>query len=342
MEIKPRVSVVIPVYNGSNFLAQAIDSAIAQTWPNTEVLVVDDGSDDGGATVRIARSYGERIRLIGKDHGGVSAALNAGIREMTGDYFAWLSHDDVYHSHKLERQVEALERHGRDAIAYSDYELVGPDLRRIKRKAMPNVAPAAFRLWLTTSSALHGCTVLVPRSCFDDERFDERLSTTQDYDMWFRLAGNHRFVHVPEILLQYRIHGRQESWTNPKRIEEGNRLLIGFLNDIGPDEMRAAADQSPSTVYLRAAVRFKLRGYALAAARALDLSRNAPGSRRGRLSPVRLVTLAAYHLASPRLRPMYWWKRFNLGATREVRPAASGTAQARAGVRTPPDPAADT
>lgn len=320
----PRVSVVIPVYNGANYLHEAIDSALAQTWPNIEVIVVDDGSTDGGETARTARAYGDRIRFIAKDHAGVSSALNAGIREMTGDYFAWLSHDDVYLPRKLERQMESLARHGDDAISYSDYELVGPDLERIKTKVMPDVSPAGFRLWLMTDSALHGCTIVVPRSCFAGERFDERLSTTQDYDMWFRLARNHQFVRVPEVLLKYRIHGRQASWTDPSRFEEGNRLLMAFLDEMGPPEIRAATDQSPSIVYLRAAVRFKLRGYRQAAARARQLSGLTARPMEG-LSLRRVATLAAYHLASPRIRPMYWWKWIHFRAAPVPAPAAGAS-----------------
>ncbi len=306
--VGPRVSVVIPVYNGANFLGDAIDSALAQTWRDVEVIVVDDGSNDDGATADVARSYGDRIRYLRTDHGGVSSALNAGIRAMTGEYFAWLSHDDVYHPAKLERQIATLARHDAATIAYSDYELVGPDLKRIKRKVQPDVPPAAFRLWLMADSALHGCTVLVPRSCFESELFDERLATTQDYDMWFRLARRHRFVRVPEILLKYRIHGRQESWMNPLRVEEGNRLLIGFLESMGPAEVRAATAGSPSMVFLRAATSFKWRGYADAAAVALERSDRELASRAQRLAPRRLVALALYHLANPHLRPMYWWK----------------------------------
>jgi dTDP-4-dehydrorhamnose reductase len=310
----PRISVVIPVYNGAEFLRDAIDSALAQTWPDVEVIVVDDGSADLGATAAIVRSYGDRVRFIAKDHGGVSSALNAGIGAMTGDLFAWLSHDDIYYPRKLELQVAALRSVGGDAIVYSDYELVGPDLAPIKRKVLPDVPPAGFRIWLMSDSALHGCTVLVPRGFLADEPFDERLSTTQDYDMWFRLARDHRFVRVPEILLKYRIHALQESWTNPKRVEEGDRLLIGFLDAIGPAEIRGATDVSPSVVYLRAAVRFKLRGYRDAAAHARTLSGRVVGSPAERLAPARIAALVAYQLASPRLRPMYWWKRVHLRA----------------------------
>jgi glycosyltransferase involved in cell wall biosynthesis len=318
----PRVSVVIPVYNGANFLRDAIDSALAQTWPDVEVIVVDDGSDDDGATVRVAGSYGDRIRLVRKDHGGVSSALNAGIETMSGQYFAWLSHDDVYDRRKLERQIAALDGCDEGTIAYTDYELVDPELRRIKTKILPDVPAAGFRLWLMSDSALHGCTMLVPRACFESERFDERLSTTQDYDLWFRLARHHRFLRVPEILLQYRIHARQESWMNPRRVEEGNRLLIGFLDAMPPAEVRLATNDAPSIVYLRAAVRFKLRGYLDAAAVAVEWSGHSVDSMAERLAPRRIALLAAYRLANPYLRPMYWWKRLHFRAAPTIEPAA--------------------
>ena len=81
----PKVSIVIPVYNGANYLSEAIDSALAQTYSNIEILVVNDGSNDEGATERIAKSYGEKIRYFAKENGGVSSALNLGIREMHGE-----------------------------------------------------------------------------------------------------------------------------------------------------------------------------------------------------------------------------------------------------------------
>ena len=82
MGSKPLVSIVIPVYNGSNYMREAIDSALAQTYENVEIIVVNDGSTDDGETDRIARSYGDKIRYFAKDNGGVSSALNKGIKEM--------------------------------------------------------------------------------------------------------------------------------------------------------------------------------------------------------------------------------------------------------------------
>ena len=87
--MQPLVSIVIPVYNGSNFLRDAIDSALAQTYPRVEVIVVNDGSTDGGATEAIAKSYGSRIRYFAKENGHVASALNYGIARMEGEYFSW-------------------------------------------------------------------------------------------------------------------------------------------------------------------------------------------------------------------------------------------------------------
>ena len=96
MSNDPLVSIVIPVYNGADYLSECIDSALAQTYSNIEILVINDGSVDDGATEAVAQSYGDRIRYFRKENGGVSSALNLGIQHMRGDYFSWLSHDDRY------------------------------------------------------------------------------------------------------------------------------------------------------------------------------------------------------------------------------------------------------
>ena len=92
----PLVSIVIPVYNGSNYLREAINSALNQTYKNIEIVVVNDGSTDGGLTEQVAKSFGDKIRYFSKENGGCGSALNCGIDAMKGGYFSWLSHDDLY------------------------------------------------------------------------------------------------------------------------------------------------------------------------------------------------------------------------------------------------------
>jgi len=111
-------------------MREAIDSAIAQTYNNIEIIVVNDGSNDNGKTREIALSYGDKIRYFEKENGGVSTALNLGIKEMKGEYFSWLSHDDVYYPNKIERQVKELEGlDDKKTIIHSDYEIADKNLR---------------------------------------------------------------------------------------------------------------------------------------------------------------------------------------------------------------------
>ena len=143
----PLVSIVIPVYNGSNYMREAIDSALAQDYENKEIIVVNDGSTDGGATEEIALSYGDSIRYLHKENGGVSSALNLGIANMRGEYFSWLSHDDRYLPHKVSDIMSILEKYDNKSIiglceeAHIDAESkrLG-DIPKRKRFALDRVA----------------------------------------------------------------------------------------------------------------------------------------------------------------------------------------------------------
>src|SRR5437763_2510564 len=159
----PRVSIVIPVYNGANYLAEAIDSALAQM--DSEVIVVNDGSTDGGATEAIALRYGDRIRYIAKPNGGVSSALNRGIAEMRGEYFCWLSHDDRYLPLKTARQLAFLDMHPEARIAACDFEIIDGAGNVIDTyRAARNVVRNGFELLETW---VFGCALMIHRSCLD-------------------------------------------------------------------------------------------------------------------------------------------------------------------------------
>lgn len=226
----PKVSIIIPAYNASNYLAEAIDSALNQTYENVEVIVVNDGSKDDDATRRIALSYGNRIRYIEKDNGGSSSALNVGIQNMRGEWFSWLSHDDVYLSRKVEREVEELRRLrkivGDEVYRYviccasEEIDAYGkllrtPTVRQMERKAAYIASISENRLLIAepTEHNYHGCGYLIHRRVFRDVGlFNEDLRLLNDIDMWFRIyAANYRLVYIPEVLVQGRIHKKQIS-----------------------------------------------------------------------------------------------------------------------------------
>lgn len=228
-----KVSIIIPVYNGEDFVKEAIDCALAQTYKNVEVIVVNDGSQDG--TDKICKSYKDKIRYFKKKNGGVSTALNEGIKNMTGDYFSWLSHDDLYKPDKIEKQMEFLKKNKyKDVVLYSDYECMNGE-------GQPFANPVVFDqkmleekpLYCMLRGCLNGITMLVPKKAFEElGEFDPSLRCTQDYDMWWKMIKKYKFVHMNELMTYTRIHAGQDTNTSPNVIKEGNPLWINMIEDV--------------------------------------------------------------------------------------------------------------
>ncbi|CAG1021376.1 partial heptose III glucuronosyltransferase, partial [Methylococcales bacterium] len=156
-----KVSIIIPAYNAANFIADAVGSALSQTYHNIEVIVVNDGSNDGGLTEAIAKSFGDSIRYFHKPNGGVASALNFGISKMQGDLFSWLSHDDIYTPDKIEREVAAFNDSGDQAIIYSDFFVLDKEGTQLYSHRLPSIPQGGMRCFLAESSSLHGCTLLI-------------------------------------------------------------------------------------------------------------------------------------------------------------------------------------
>lgn len=204
-----KVSIIIPVYNGANYLQEAIDSALRQTYPVTEVLIVNDGSNDGGETERIAASYGEKIRYYYKENGGTASALNFGIERMRGEWFSWLSHDDVYFADKVANQIEFARQYPQARCIYSRHIYIDASGRKIMRGVYgwepdPNI-PQIRQLFL--SNHINGCTILIHRSCFERAGlFALDNKTAQDYQMWLLLAAYFGFYYCPRLVVKSRLH----------------------------------------------------------------------------------------------------------------------------------------
>ncbi len=233
---KPKVSLVIPVYNGAGYLKYAIDSALQQTYKNLEIIVVNDGSTDKGKTERLIKTYGKRIRYIYKENGGVSSALNLAIEKMTGEYFSWLSHDDTYEPKKVEVEINYLQEKGllhKKVIVYSDYYLI--DTRgKVLSKAIKNHEELVQKPeYALLKGNINGLSLLIPKSAFDEYGgFDINLKATQDYELWRKMAQTYDFIHIPELLVSTRIHAKQVTNTSPRVKTEGNELYLGLINDV--------------------------------------------------------------------------------------------------------------
>lgn len=253
----PKVSIIIPVYNGSKFLKEAIDSALAQTYSNLEVIVVNDGSSDCGATELIALSYGDKIRYFAKPNGGVSTALNMGIEKMTGDYFSWLSHDDMYRPEKISQQIEYLQTHCKpNTILYSGYELINEKSKVIDVVDFSRLYPINklnTPLFPVFRGMANGCTMIMHKNHFDRVGlFNESLRTTQDYDLWFRMFRGADVKFLSGLYVKTRIHLNQTGKKTVTHTDECDNLWIVMAESVTDEEM-IAMEGSPYHFYLRTA-----------------------------------------------------------------------------------------
>jgi teichuronic acid biosynthesis glycosyltransferase TuaG len=208
----PRVSVVIPVYNHEEFVADAVTSALNQTYRDLEVIVVDDGSTD--ATPQRIATFGDRVRAFRKPNGGTSSALNRGIREASGELIAWLSSDDQFLPDKTDLQVRFLDAHPEMGLCYTDFYVVDASGRVTGETKCVSIGTRQgwTRTLLRFGCLINGSTTLIRRSVFDRAgEFDETLPQSHDYDMWVRMSVHTLFGHIARPLVKYRWHHKNLS-----------------------------------------------------------------------------------------------------------------------------------
>jgi glycosyltransferase involved in cell wall biosynthesis len=223
---KGRVTVVIPNYNYERFLSEAIDSVRSQTYRDLEIVVVDDGSTDRSREVIAA--YGDEITAIFQNNRGVSTARNNGAQAGTGEYIAFIDADDVWLPAKIERQVARLVGGGALGLVHVAIVLVdenGASIREVRDGQEGTVAQELLRF--ERGAILGGGSgLIVRRSVFEEVGgFDSRLSTSADWDLFYRISSRYQVGFVPEVLLKYRIHG-SNMHSNVRLMEHD--MLLGF------------------------------------------------------------------------------------------------------------------
>jgi hypothetical protein len=219
----PLVSVVIPTYNYGHLAAAAVDSALAQTHPAVEVIVVDDGSTDD-TTSRLA-GYSDRIRVIRQENQGLSAARNTGIRAARGDYVALLDSDDAFHPRKLERQMAAFAARPELALVGTGMFSEEPPVWAAVPDTPPRVGtPKLDELVVRTCFA--PSSAVIRKRCLDEVGlFDTELRSVEDRDMWIRVGARHQVGVIEEPLTWYRQTPGSMS-RNPERMETNERKVL--------------------------------------------------------------------------------------------------------------------
>ncbi len=230
-EDTPLVSIVIPVYNGSNYLSEAIKSALEQSYKNIEIIVVNDGSNDSEETRRIAESFGSKIRYFEKVNGGVSSALNLGIKEMRGDYFAWLSHDDIYHPDNISIQIKSNEGLNNNfvlACSTTVFETsfsFTPKLKQQKKIILSRPLDFFSKGWV------FGCSLLIPKNILTEiNGFNDGNKTTQDIELIWEILRVTEIHMINDILVFRRVH-EEQGYQNPNIIKINVKESIALLKD---------------------------------------------------------------------------------------------------------------
>ncbi|MGD6942953.1 glycosyltransferase family 2 protein [Cytobacillus gottheilii] len=199
----PKISVVIPFYN-CPYIQYAIESLISQIEKDYEIIVVDDGST---CYAELLDPYEKYIRYFKKENGGTATALNEGIKQAKGEYFTWLSSDDLYLPAKLSKQVQHMESEQAD-ICYTSANIIGQTNKERQNLFFHQFNNYQdFLMKLSRRCIIHGNSVMMKMDVFSNIGvFNEEYRYTHDYEMWLRAALHYHFYHIPEALVQYRIH----------------------------------------------------------------------------------------------------------------------------------------
>lgn len=232
---KPLVSVIIPTYNRASLLKRAIKSVLNQKFEDFELIIVDDASPDD--TPEVVKSFEDkRIRYIRlKRNSGGPVARNTGIKKARGKFIALLDDDDEWLPHRLSVQIRKFEAaEERIGAIYGGFYYVSQENGRIIGKRLPkyrgNVYPRLLR-----ENFIGSPTLLIRKECFKKAGlFDPQLSSSQDWDMWLRIAKHYNFDYVNEIVAKYYVHGRQISFNMNKYIP-GRERFIQKHRDIRKD-----------------------------------------------------------------------------------------------------------
>jgi glycosyltransferase involved in cell wall biosynthesis len=236
----PTVTVILPVYNGENYVRFAVESVLNQTVKDFELVVVDDGSTD--STPKIIGSYGPPLRYVRQDNTGVAGAFNHGLRLARGKYISWLSHDDIFHPRKLEKQLDALSKLDSAGICYTDIESIDSEGKVVMEYKLPEYARReTLRRVLTGGPICSACySLMYDRRCIEQVgAYAVELKHTQDVDMLSRLVRRFPLVHVPEPLMQVRDHAKRgihtDGWKREVSMFFRSRLASTPFKELFPE-----------------------------------------------------------------------------------------------------------
>ena len=218
----PTVDIIVPAYNAAAFLPFALESVVAQTFPDWRILLIDDGSTDDTAAIvaPFQQQLGDRLRYIRQPNGGLPAARNRAIRESSAEFLALLDADDIWLPDRLEKTLTRFRESPQAGLAYGFVKTIDPVgnvLETFATRAPLSEGALAPQIYMRLID-LPCPTITFRRSCVEAVGgFDETLKATEDRDLWLRIALEFEVVLVPHIIALYRTSPSSMS-TDPERM----------------------------------------------------------------------------------------------------------------------------
>jgi glycosyltransferase involved in cell wall biosynthesis len=224
----PLVSIVTPVYNGERYLLETIRSALAQTYQNFELLIVNDGSIDKSAAIIKPFLKDSRVIYIEQKNAGVAAARNTAIKHAKGKYIGFLDQDDLWLDNKLEVQIAALEQDEGVALVHSRQNCIDTHGNKLDYDWISGASGFCFES-MFKKNGVAVLTALIRKTIIDEiGLFNEELSGTDDYEMWLRVTLKYPIKYIDQTLALYRFHDSNVS----KNIFRMTILDLETLNTI--------------------------------------------------------------------------------------------------------------
>lgn len=247
--MEPLVSIVVPVYNQGQYLDEALQSLLAQTYRKIEIIVLDDGSSD--TTPEVLKKYTGRLHWESQPNMGQSRTLNKGWQMAKGEFLSYLSGDDALLPDAIATSVNYLERNPKAVLTYCDFDLIDPHSRVVRQVTTPDFN---FQDMITDVVCPPGPCPVFRREAFEKAGlWDAQFRQMPDYDYWLRLGLQGDFVRIPRVLAKFRVHESSQTFSQASedRAEEPVRIIQGFFeNPTVPDDLRSLRSQALSRAYL--------------------------------------------------------------------------------------------
>lgn len=245
----PKVSIVVPVFNAASFIGETIESLINQTYPNLQIVVIDDGSTDNSWD--ILQQYSNRVKLFKQKNAGQSAALNFGWSCSDGDFLSYLSADDLLEETAISELVDRFTTEPTSSLIYCDYALIDSTGKKFRDIKSPEFSRSSLIIDLICQP---GPGILFRASSFKElGGWNTHLKQMPDFEYWLRLSSKGPFSKVPRTLASFRVHEQSQTFSakTSEKADEPIRVMTNFFRSpLGASETSATQRKSIAQAYI--------------------------------------------------------------------------------------------